>query len=429
MLTGIPATWTPVELGKHQVRLQVSNSRGLAFAGPFPVTVVASTFSDVPPGTPSWGAVETLSAHGVAVSCGDAPPRFCPQDPVTRAVAAVQISRALHPSQDLPAPVERFADVPRDFWAASQIEDLHRLGFIESCTQAPLRFCPEEPFTRAQTAVFVLRARYGAGYVPPHASGSVFADVPSSHGAAAWIEQLARDGISAGCATSPLRFCPDRPATREEVAVFLARALTLSPRPAPLTFRAMLCAAACTFPSGLPLEFALSVRGGRPESFEYDWAGDGTFEETSATPILFHTYRASSTYRPQVRLRSGAWTSSLAHPPIVIRSPVYSLAPPAPSALAASHRGTVPPRLDDPPGTLWRTAFTLRASAARQAGFVAYLSAGGSPFRPAAILPADLSRSLLLPYLPRGATASVYLVPFNESAVGRSSPIRTLTSP
>ena len=43
----------------------------------------------------------------------------------------------------------------------------------------------------------------------------------------AWIEQLYREGITAGCATSPLRYCPGQIVNRAEMAAFLTRAFAL----------------------------------------------------------------------------------------------------------------------------------------------------------------------------------------------------------
>lgn len=80
--------------------------------------------------------------------------------------------------------------------------------------------------TRAQMAVFLLRAEHGPGYQPPPATG-VFADVPSTHPFAGFIEQLSGEAITAGCGTSPARYCPDRVVTRGEMAVFLVRAFDL----------------------------------------------------------------------------------------------------------------------------------------------------------------------------------------------------------
>ena len=76
-------------------------------------------------------------------------------------------------------------------------------------------------------ATFLLRVVHGGGYLPPAATGTIFADVPISHPFAAWIEQLAREGITAGCATSPARYCPETRVTRAQVAVFLVRILHL----------------------------------------------------------------------------------------------------------------------------------------------------------------------------------------------------------
>ena len=72
-------------------------------------------------------------------------------------------------------------------------------------------------------AVFQLRAKHGPTYTPPAATG-IFADVPTSHWAAAWIEQLANEGVTAGCSLSPKLFCPSVVVTRDQMAVFLLRA-------------------------------------------------------------------------------------------------------------------------------------------------------------------------------------------------------------
>jgi hypothetical protein len=69
----------------------------------------------------------------------------------------------------------------------------------------------------------LVKAIYGSGFVPRPATG-VFADVPVTHWAAGYIEQLYRFGVTAGCATAPLRFCPDATLSRAEIATFLLRA-------------------------------------------------------------------------------------------------------------------------------------------------------------------------------------------------------------
>jgi len=53
---------------------------------------------------------------------------------------------------------------------------------------------------------------------------AVFADVPVGHWARGPIEAMYREGITAGCDTSPLRYCPDSVVTRAQMAAFICRA-------------------------------------------------------------------------------------------------------------------------------------------------------------------------------------------------------------
>ena len=62
-------------------------------------------------------------------------------------------------------------------------------------------------------------------YVPPACSG-IFSDVACPSGfAVKWIEQFYNDGITAGCGTNPLTYCPDAPVTRAQMAVFVEKAM------------------------------------------------------------------------------------------------------------------------------------------------------------------------------------------------------------
>ena len=54
-----------------------------------------------------------------------------------------------------------------------------------------------------------------------------FVDVDASSVHAASVEALFAAGVTAGCGTEPLRFCPDRAVSRAEMASFLVRALDL----------------------------------------------------------------------------------------------------------------------------------------------------------------------------------------------------------
>lgn len=100
-------------------------------------------------------------------------------------------------------------------------------GGCATTASGGLRFCPTDLVTRAQMAVFLLKAAGKSGTDLPAASG-VFADVPRTSPFAPWIEELARRGVTSGCSTSSdgstRLYCPDAPVTREQMAVFLLRA-------------------------------------------------------------------------------------------------------------------------------------------------------------------------------------------------------------
>jgi uncharacterized repeat protein (TIGR02543 family) len=118
----------------------------------------------------------------------------------------------------------RFDDVPDGYWAEDWIYRLHAAGVTIGCSQVPPLYCPEDDVTRAEMAVFLERGKHGAGYLPPQGTGTIFADVLLNYWAVNWIEQLYADKITVGCATNPLRYCPDQSVSRAEMAAFLLRA-------------------------------------------------------------------------------------------------------------------------------------------------------------------------------------------------------------
>lgn len=113
-----------------------------------------------------------------------------------------------------------FGDTPAAHWAWRFVEALAASGITAGCA-ADSTYCPAGPVTRAQAAVFLVRSSHGPAYLPPPATGTLFQDVPAGHWAARWIEQLAADGVAAGCGGGS--YCPSRILTRAEMAVLLLR--------------------------------------------------------------------------------------------------------------------------------------------------------------------------------------------------------------
>ena len=88
-------------------------------------------------------------------------------------------------------------------------------------------FCPNISVRRDQMAVFLLKAHLGSTYAPPPATGTIFADVPAGAFAAAWIEDLYNRNITGGCQASPLRYCPTNSNNRQQMAVFITKTFGL----------------------------------------------------------------------------------------------------------------------------------------------------------------------------------------------------------
>jgi hypothetical protein len=186
--------------------------------------IKTATFIDVPLSYWANGFIERLYNAGVTGGCSTNPLMFCPETVVTRAQMAVFLLRGEHGSTYTPptAVGNVFGDVPASYWAAAWIEALAAEGVTGGCGNG--NYCPGIVVTRAQMAVFLLRAEHGNTYIPPTATG-VFADVPTTHWAAAWIEQLAAEGITGGCGSG--NYCPETPVTRAQMAVFLVGTFNL----------------------------------------------------------------------------------------------------------------------------------------------------------------------------------------------------------
>jgi glucose/arabinose dehydrogenase len=102
------------------------------------------------------------------------------------------------------------------------IEDIHWLfyqGITGGCGSG--KFCPRSAVTRVQMAQFLVRA-----FNHPTTATDYFTDDNGITGESS-INALAEAGITGGCA--PNLFCPTRPVTRAQMAIFLVNELNLPP--------------------------------------------------------------------------------------------------------------------------------------------------------------------------------------------------------
>jgi hypothetical protein len=216
-----PKTYPGLSLGSHTFTVHAMQGASIIDIHPPSFTWQIRVFLDVPGSYWAASFIEQIFRAGITSGCGAN--NFCPEQSVSRAQMAVFLERGLHGSAfDPGSPAITFNDTAAH-WARYWIEALRTDGLTSGCGNN--NYCPDNTVTRDQMAVFLLRALHGNTYLPPHVSGSPFADVPATHWAADWIAQLASENITSGCGAG--NYCPAEAVTRAQMAVFLVRTFNL----------------------------------------------------------------------------------------------------------------------------------------------------------------------------------------------------------
>jgi hypothetical protein len=126
-----------------------------------PPPATGTVFDDVHVGDFAADWIEELHALGVTGGCTAT--SYCPDAPVTRAEMAVFLLKTKHGSDYTPNPCASvFADVPCPatpaFPFSDWIEQLYADGITGGCQTDPLLlYCPDQPNTRGQMAVFLTK--------------------------------------------------------------------------------------------------------------------------------------------------------------------------------------------------------------------------------------------------------------------------------
>ena len=197
-------------------------------AGPLALTGSATAF-DGPPGatytlgndSADYGFIASGTGHN-CITCYD----VTVSAPVTRPVQHWDTRLQEATSWGIPHTWvlhvgESFPDVPTANIFYLFIENLFHNGVTGGCAGGG--YCPTNPVTRAQMAVFLLKSKFGAAHIPPPCIGTVFTDVPCTGGPFdPWIEELASLQITGGCGGG--LYCPNNTVTRQQMAVFLLKA-------------------------------------------------------------------------------------------------------------------------------------------------------------------------------------------------------------
>ena len=175
--------------------------------------------------------IETIAGWGITQGCDYWNPRYCPEDSITRRQMAAFLHRAVtHRTGNEPTATE--APTLHD------VEEGSSLPYIQWAVTAGVMQAPEGQFnpdgtvTRADMAEMITAAF--DHITPPAAAQGIFADMTGQPDAVIRAaEALQTAGVTDGCSISPLhlfgagmRYCPDQPVTRAQMASFFARALS-----------------------------------------------------------------------------------------------------------------------------------------------------------------------------------------------------------
>ncbi len=210
---------------------------------------VGGSFTDVQAEYWAYRHVETLLHSGITAGCG--PGVFCPGEPVSRWQMAVFLSKAVADGTEVPTsgtvPVlgdfdcreggaSVFTDVPPGDPACRFVHNLAVEGVTVGCGAGA--YCPADPVTRWQMAVFLAKAMADGAEVPTtgtvpgrgdydcrEGGASVFTDVPPDDPACRFVHYIAAEGVTAGC--GPGIYCPVGDVSRDQMAVFVTKAFDL----------------------------------------------------------------------------------------------------------------------------------------------------------------------------------------------------------
>ena len=236
VLTLDPAT--PADDGAYDVVVTDACGTVISNAAPFTVTTPPSppaiSIDSAPaPGVAGTASVPSVAGHtytwsidgdaGAIITSGQGTPQitFLAQIP---GAATLEVTEFSSPgcgtaSAALDVPVD-FFDVPQGHPFHADIVTIARDDITAGCGGG--NYCPSDPVTRAQMAVFLLKSKNGSDWTPQE-FGPIFADVPNGSFACYWINNLWGNNITSGCGDN--NYCPDASVTRAQMAVFILKTL------------------------------------------------------------------------------------------------------------------------------------------------------------------------------------------------------------
>ncbi len=177
---------------------------------------------------PYWAFDEIEACAEAGIVAGYPDGTYQPASAVTRDQMAVYIARALAGGDEyVPefAGAPSFPDVGEEHWALDYVEYAAKQSVVEGYGDGT--YHPRYEVSRAQMAVYIARAR---GWVSVDddmtAAPEVFPDVPAGYWAGTAVQACADNGVVQGYRDGS--YHPDEVVTRDQMAVYVARAFELT---------------------------------------------------------------------------------------------------------------------------------------------------------------------------------------------------------
>ena len=186
-------------------------------------------FADVP--SDHWAYDEIMACFNANIVKGYDDGLYHPEGQITRDQMAVYVARALvSPSGDAaipdPTPPPAFSDVPPIHWAYKHIEYAVSQNVVQGYEDGT--YGPDITLDRGQMAVFIARAMVapgGDGAIPEPVPPATFPDVASTFWGYKQVEYCVGQDVVKGYDDG--LYHPDYPCTRDQMAVYIARAFGL----------------------------------------------------------------------------------------------------------------------------------------------------------------------------------------------------------
>jgi MYXO-CTERM domain-containing protein len=166
--------------------------------GCYPTRLVgaeSAAFKDMPPTSLGYAQAKLLHNQKLITLCRTKPdPMFCPNCPITRREFVTTLVRTLGLSTASPPAEPSFSDMPADDPDYALIEAAATAGIVTGYSSG--KFLPEGSVPRGQAAVLITRA---AGWTLVNPATATFSDVPTTHGKFKYVETIKSKCVTNGC--------------------------------------------------------------------------------------------------------------------------------------------------------------------------------------------------------------------------------------